>query len=213
MKTFEQFLLEARTRPSQRANKYRPKPQKAPEDSRQKAYVTIGPPASGKSSLVRAIKKKKPDLVQAELDQSRKALGKSPAHFGQDIIQHQNDTIRQASQERKPLVVSNTSIPKKHREGLSNTLQQHGYKPVPVLMPASAKAALRRNRNRPQNAAPGEGRVPDFVMRGMGRKMKGNNTRKGGGGALSRKDRKEARKNYKELHREFRFTKPNLRRG
>lgn len=213
MKTFEQFLAEARTRPSQRADKYRKKPQKAPEDSRPKAYVTIGPPASGKSSTVKQIKKKKPDLVQAELDQSRKALGKSPAHFGQDIIQHQNDTIQQAAKDKKPLIVTNTSIPKKHRESLSNTLQQHGYKPVPVLMPTSRKAAMRRNRNRPQNAAPGEGRVPQFVMNSMARQMKGINTRRGGGGALSREDRREARRNWKAIHRKYRFTKPNFRRG
>jgi len=212
MKTFNDFIMEARNRPAQRASKQRSRPQKEPEDNRPKAYITVGPPASGKSTLVRSIKKKEPNLVQAELDQSRKALNRSPAHFGKDIVRHQDEVIKGAAQDKKPLVVSNTSIPKKHREGLSVTLQQQGYKPVPVLMPASSKAAFRRNSNRPTNAAPGEGKVPDFVMNNMIRQTKGINVRPKGGGALSRKDRREARSNYKELHKKYRFTVPNMKR-
>jgi predicted kinase len=210
--TINEFIMEARKRPAQRASKQRSRSQKEPEDNRQKAYVTVGAPASRKSTIARLIRKKEPNLVQAELDQSRKALNRSPAHYGKDIVSHQDEVIKGAAQGKKPLIVSNTSIPKKHRESLSDTLRQHGYKPVSVLMPSSSKAAFRRNSKRPMSAAPGEGRVPDFVMNNMIRQTRGINVRPKGGGALSRKDRREARKNYKELHKKYRFTVPNMKR-
>ena len=50
---------------------------------------------------------------------------------------------------------------------------------------------------------PKEGAVPQFVMDRMAQGMK----------SMTRKDKKELRANYKELHKSERFTKPAMKRS
>lgn len=168
-----------------------------------KGIVTVGLPASGKSSLARhMVSKGKTD--QHELDKSRKALGKGPAYFGPDIVNHSKDGQKKSREQDKNSVVSNTSIPKVHRKKAESDLKDAGYNNVTsVLAPGSTKAAMRRNRKRKPGASPGEGQVPQFVMNRMNSGLK----------SLKRSDTRELRKNFKKLHKQERFTKPAMKKS
>lgn len=212
MKTYKQFITEAWNRRPQRASKRNKAKKATPEQSEKKAYVVVGTPATGKSSMVKQMKSKNPNVDQQELDISRKKLGKHPAHFSNQLMQHHQDEIKKSAEKGKTIVVSNTSIPKTHRTAALDNLTKLGYDAKAVLAPGSRKAALRRNKKR-TGTEPGSSRVPNFVMNAMGRQMKGVNTNPRGGGALSRRDLRAARKEYKKLHKEYRFTKPAMKRS
>jgi predicted kinase len=184
MKTYQEFITEAK-----------------------KAYVTVGIPGSGKSTIVKHMRSKDPSIGHHELDKSRKALGKGPAYFGADLVQHQNKGIESDAKKGNTVVVSNTALPKAHRDSSLNQLKDLGYDAKAVVLPTTPRAARRRNRNRQ------EGRVPDFVMSSMSRQRKGINTNPRGGGALSRKELRAGRKEFKKLHRKYRFTKPAMKRS
>lgn len=212
MKTFKEFLEEGWNRRSQRKSKRDGLTPTSEKDGRPKGYVVVGLPGSGKSSLVKHMKSKESNVTQHELDKSRQELGKSPKYFGPDLMAHHQAGIKDAAKKGKTIVVSNTSIPKQHRQAALDNLSSQGYNAKSVLPPTSRKAAQRRNRNR-TGTEPGSSQVPKFVMNSMARQMKGINTRPRSGGALSRKDAREARRNYKELHKKYRFTKPAMRRS
>ncbi len=204
MKTFSQFIVEA-SRKSQLSSK-KGKTPKDGEKSRQKktpsAVVTVGLPGSGKSTIAKHMVSKG-NTDQHELDKSRKALGKGPAHFGQDIVKHTYDGAKKSASQGKNTVLSNTSIPKQHRQDAVDKLKDSGYEKVtPVLSPGSTKAAMRRNRKR-TGTKPGEGAVPQFVMNRMKQGMK----------SMKRSEKKELRSNYKKLHKKERFTKPAMKRS
>lgn len=209
MKTYFQFLEEAKkfNRKSQTASKsgraFKTGPKSKTNDNEPKGIVTVGLPASGKSSIAKHMASKgKTD--QHELDKSRKALGKEPAYFGQDIVQHSKEGQKSSRKKGKNSVVSNTSIPKLHRQKAEQDLKDAGYNKVfSVLSPGSTKAAMRRNRKRPPGASPGEGRVPQNVMNIMSRGLN----------SLKRQDRKQLRSNFKKLHKQERFTKPAMKRS
>lgn len=205
----EDFINEARA-----MKKYKPRrtSPRAPVDERPKAIVLMGRPATGKTKTVEKIRKDVPNLGHHELDISRKETGKSPAYFGQDLMAHHNAGIRSDAERGNPIVVSNTSIPRAHRRAAVDNLTNLGYNAIVALPPTSARAANRRNRNR-TGTEPGSSQVPGFVMRAMGRQMRGINTNPRGGGALSRKDLRAARAEYKKLHKQYRFTKPAMRRA
>ena len=206
MKTYNEFILEASRKP-QIASKRGGKSKREPEDTRPKAYVTTGIPGSGKTTIVKHMQSQDPTIGHHELDKSRKALGKHPAYFGPDLIQHQNSGIEADAKKGNTVVVSNTAIPKAHRNASHSHLDNLGYDSKTVVLPSSPRAARRRNRNRT------EGRVPDFVMSAMSRQRRGSNTNPRGGGAMSREDLRSGRKEFKKLHQKFRFTKPAMRRS
>lgn len=219
MKSYKEFITEAGS-PGWRRRSKRSKtgifgPQKQPDENanKPKAYVTIGVPGTGKTSKVRHMKKRNPNVSQHELDRSRQEMGKSPKYFGSDLMAHHKSGIESAAKQGKTIVVSNTSIPSAHRSSALSDLKNLGYDAKPVVLPTSPRAARRRNRNRPagENQTPGSGQVPGTVMRAMSRQFRGINTNPRGGGALSRKDKREGRKNFKELHKKYRFTKPAMR--
>jgi predicted kinase/predicted GNAT family acetyltransferase len=204
MKSYTQFITEA-NRKAQRASKSGKTSKEGPRskgDDKPSAVVTVGLPGSGKSTIAKhMVSKGKTD--QHELDQSRQALGKGPAYFGQDIVKHTYDGAKRSAEQGKSTVLSNTSIPRQHRKDAIDKLKDSGYKDVKaVLTPGSTKAAMRRNRKR-TGSKPGEGAVPQFVMNRMAQGMKG----------MSRAERRELRGNYKELHKSERFTKPAMKRS
>jgi predicted kinase len=205
MKTYSEFITEA-NRKAQRASKAGgvPKEGSRSRETQEKptAHVTVGLPGSGKSTIAKhMVSKGKTD--QHELDKSRQALGKGPAHFGPDIVKHTYDGAKESAKRGRNTILSNTSIPKQHRRDAIRKLNDSGYDSVtPVLAPGSTKAAMRRNRNR-KGSKPGEGAVPQFVMNRMARGMKG----------MSRADKRELRANYKKLHKNERFTKPAMKRS
>jgi predicted kinase len=204
MKTFSQFITEA-NRKAQKASKAGRMPKEGPKSKEKhspKAYVTVGLPGSGKSTVAKhMVSKGKTD--QHELDKSRQALGKGPAYFGPDIVKHSYEGAKKSASQGRSTVLSNTSIPKQHRKDAVDKLKDSGYDSVKaVLSPGSTKAAMRRNRKR-TGSKPGEGAVPQFVMNRMAQGMKN----------MTRKDKKELRGNYKELHKQERFTKPAMKRS
>jgi predicted kinase len=204
MSSFSEFLEEA-NRKSQRASKSGRKPKEGPRskgDDKPSAVVTVGLPGSGKSTIAKhMVSKGKTD--QHELDKSRQALGRGPAHFGQDIVQHTYGGAEKSAKQGRSTILSNTSIPKQHRQDAISKLKDAGYENVTaVLSPGSTKAAMRRNRKR-TGSKPGEGAVPQFVMNRMAQGMQ----------QMSRDERRELRSNYKELHKKERFTKPAMKRS
>lgn len=204
MRTFEEFLFES-NRKAQRASKAGRISKSGPKSKSNfepEAFVTVGIPGSGKSTIAKhLISKGKTDAH--EFDQSRRALNKGPAYFGQDIVKHTYDGAKTSAQNNRNTILSNTSIPKNHRQAAIDQLKSLGYSKVtPILTPASTKAAMRRNRKR-TGTTPGSGPVPQFVMNRMNLGMKN----------MSRSERKELRSNYKNLHRQERFTKPAMKRS
>lgn len=213
MKTYKQFIKEAWNRKAQKHSKKNGLKPAKEKDGRPEAYVTVAVPGAGKSAIVKHMQANNPKVGHHELDKSRQALGKSPKHFGKDIMQHQQAGIESDAKKGNPVVVSNTSIPKAHRNAAISHLRQQGYNAKIITPPTSPRAARRRNRKR-TGTSPGSSRVPGFVMKAMSRQYeKGINTNPRGGGALSRADRREARKNFKALHKRERFTKPAMRRS
>lgn len=219
MKSYKQFITEAGSpgwrRRSKRAKTgiFGSQKQSDENANKPKAYVTIGVSGSGKSSTALHMQKKNSNVSQHELDGSRQEMGKSPKYFGSDLMAHHKSGIETAAKQGKTIVVSNTSIPRAHRNSALDDLRNLGYDAKPITLPTSPRAARRRNRNRPagENQTPGSGQVPGTVMKAMSRQYRGINTNPRGGGALSRADKREARKNFKELHRQYRFTKPAMR--
>lgn len=204
MKTFSEFITEA-SRRSQVASKRGTTPKEGPsskESHKPEAIVTVGLPGSGKSTIAKHMVSKG-NTDQHELDKSRQALGKGPAYFGSDIVQHTYGGAKRSAEQGRSTVLSNTSIPRQHRGDAIQKLRDSGYEKVtPVLSPGSTKSAMRRNRKR-TGSKPGEGAVPQFVMNRMAQGMK----------ELSRDEKRELRSNYKKLHKKERFTKPAMRRS
>jgi predicted kinase len=203
-KTFSEFITEANRR-AQRASKAGRKPkegERSRSTEKPSAVVTVGLPGSGKSTIAKHMVSKG-NTDQHELDKSRQALGKGPAYFGSDIVQHTYSGAKKSAEQGRNTVLSNTSIPRQHRQDAIDKLKDSGYdKVTPVLSPGSTKAAMRRNRKR-TGSKPGEGAVPQFVMNRMAQGMQ----------QMSRDERRELRSNYKKLHKKERFTKPAMRRS
>ena len=202
--SFEEFIIEA-SRRAQLASKRGKKPKEGERSrgtDKPSAVVTVGLPGSGKSTIAKHMVSKG-NTDQHELDKSRQALGKGPAYFGSDIVQHTYGGAKQSAEQGRSTVLSNTSIPRQHRRDAIDKLKDSGYEKVtPVLSPGSTKSAMRRNRKR-TGSKPGERAVPQFVMNRMAQGMK----------ELSRDERKELRSNYKKLHKKERFTKPAMKRS
>lgn len=183
MKTYKEFILEAVSK----------KPT---------AYVTVGLPGSGKSTIAKHMAAQG-NTDQHEFDKSRKVLGLGPADFTNALAAHTFSGAQTSANQGRNTVLSNTSIPRVHRQDAINKLKDAGYEDVkPILAPGSIKAALRRNSNR-TGTKPGEGAVPQFVMNRMIQGMKN----------MKRSERAALRSEYKKAHREFRFTKPAMRRS
>jgi predicted kinase len=192
-------------RKSEKASKEGRKPKEGPRSKQKEkpsAIVTVGLPGSGKSTIARHMVSKG-DTDQHEFDKSRRELGKGPAYFGPDLAAHTYGGVKRSAERGKNTALTNTTIPKPHRHDAVQKLKDAGYSKVDVILaPGSNKAAIRRNRKRTESA-PGEGKVPEFVMNRMAQGMK----------SISRAEKREMRSKYKELHKKYRFTKPAMKRS
>ena len=231
MKTYSEFIDEARgwNRRSQRSNNT-PKPgPKSQQKEKPFGVVLVGLPGSGKTATAIHMASKgsgkssiarhmatKGSTDQHEFDKSRKELGKSPAYFGPDLATHTFGGAKKSAEQGRNTVLSNTSIPRAHRNDAVQQLKKSGYDDVRVVLsPGSTKAAIRRNRKR-TGTEPGSSRVPGFVMNSMKQGMKGTNpSRKGfrSTAGMSRSETRQARDEFKKLHKRFRFTKPAMKRS
>lgn len=217
MKKYSEFIDEAKgwNRRSQRSNNTPKSGPKSQQKEKPFGVVTVGLPGSGKSAIARHMASKG-STDQHEFDKSRKELGKSPAYFGPDLAAHTFGGAKKSAEQGRNTVLSNTSIPRVHRNDAVQQLKKSGYDDVRVVLsPGSTKAAIRRNRKR-TGTEPGSSRVPRFVMNSMKQGMKGTNpSRKGfsSTAGMSRSETREARREFKKLHKRFRFTKPAMKRS
>lgn len=199
-----EILTEA-ARKSQLASKRgwvsKPGPRSLVKNPKPVGYATIGIPGQGKSTI--ADKMKNTDV--GEFDRERRSLGLKPHQFSGKILSNIYSRASESAKAGRNTILSNTGTNKGQLKDAIKKLKKSGYLEVKtILAPGSIKAAVRRNRKR-TGSIPGQSRVPKAVM---GRMIQGVKQ-------LSRSERREARKNYKELHKspQGRFTKPALRRA
>jgi predicted kinase len=199
------LLFVESNRKSQLASKRGRKPKDGPrsrQDDEPRAIVTVGLPGSGKSTIARHMVARG-DTDQHEFDKSRRELGMGPADFSPALAAHTFSGARRSAEQGRNTALTNTTIPKPHRQDAVQKLRDAGYQNVDVVLsPGSTKAAMRRNRKR-TGKAPGEGAVPQFVMNRMAQGMEN----------ISRSELRAMRNKYKELHKQYRFTKPAMKRS
>jgi hypothetical protein len=205
-KTEENNLLFTESnRKSQLASKRGKKSKEGPrsrKDSGPRAIVTVGLPGSGKSTIARHMVAQG-NTDQHEFDKSRRELGMSPKDFSPELAAHTFAGARRSAEEGRNTALTNTSIPKLHRQDAVQKLRDAGYENVDVVLsPGSTKAALRRNRKR-SGSKPGESEVPQFVMNRMAQGME----------SIPRSELRTMRNKYNELHKQYRFTKPAMKRS
>lgn len=186
---------------SKRGRASKPGPRSLTKNSKPVGYATIGIPGQGKSTI--ADKMKNTDV--GEFDRERRTLGLKPHQFSGKILDNIYSRANQSAKAGRNTILSNTGTHKGQLKDAISRLKKSGYSEVKtILAPGSIKAAVRRNRKR-SGTVPGQSQVPKAVM---GRMIQGVKS-------LNKSERKEARKNYKELHKspQGRFTKPALKRA
>ncbi len=120
--------------------------------------LTVGPPASGKSTFAKAAGF---DMAVC-LDDFREALwGDRRIQDGPGgtdaLLVLQDAVISAAMQENKSIIVHNTSIFRRYRAPLIKLAKKHGYRTQIVYFDTPADTCRQRNR-------PREDRVPEAVM-------------------------------------------------
>lgn len=172
------------------------------ENRKPTAYITVGIPGSGKSTIAKHMVAQG-NTDQHEFDKSRKELGLSPTNFNNKLSSHTFSGVQISASLGRNSILSNTSIPRSHRNSAINKLKNAGYDDIKIILaPGSIKAALRRNYTR-TGTKPGESKVPQSAMNRMIRGIKG----------MKKSERAALRAEYKKAHRIFRFTKPAMRRS
>jgi hypothetical protein len=196
MKTFNEFITEARTRPSQRASKGGTLPktgQRSGKSELNHDVIMRGIPGSGKSTMAKRLAKSTGGTSYG-FDDARKDI--HGHHTVQGPIGPIKDktykTLSNANPD-KPRILDNTGTNKHFKKSTEKEVKDIGFKnPKEVSPDTSDRAAFRRNRNR---ANP----VPQFVLRRMSQQNKEN---PGG---------KEAIERGRELTKRYRLNRKSAR--
>jgi hypothetical protein len=171
MKSFNEFITEARTRPSQRASKGGTAPKTGRKSGKSELdhdVIMRGIPGSGKSTMAKRLAKATGGTSYG-FDDARKDI--HGHHTVQGPIGPIKDktykTLSNANPD-KPRILDNTGTNKHFKKSTEKEVKDIGFKnPKEVSPDTSDRAAFRRNRNR---ANP----VPQFVLRRMSQQNKEN---------------------------------------
>jgi predicted kinase len=120
-----------------------------------KAYITIGIPASGKSTWAA----QQEGLVNINLDDCRKEIcgDEGNQSVTPQAVQLHDQKIKAAASQQLDIVISDTNLNTKFRNELEQKLISLGYQVEYVLFPVSLEVAKTRNQNRSRV-------VPDYVL-------------------------------------------------
>lgn len=208
MKTYKEFILEVSSYERRRAIRLKNKGAQSPEAD---SAVTVSLPGGGKSKKAKYLEQEHGARV-GELDRARKELGVSPAHYDRELGARANAPLEGGAQEGRFGIKSDTNTSARAQQSSINTLKNFGYKNPVLIIPGgrsieqNIRVSMRRNRKRPDSGVPGSGRVPQAVMNRMANAMRHS-------GIANRTTRREMRRNWKELNKKFRLTKPRLKRA
>lgn len=121
-----------------------------------KAIVTIGVPASGKSTYAQEIISKDPSYIELNRDNIRRELfginGWTEYEFTEEnerkVTTEQYDRIRAASNEGKNLILTDTNLKMKYIRSLLSLLEHFGYNVYIKICDITLIEAVRRNHER-----------------------------------------------------------------
>ena len=121
-----------------------------------KAIVTIGVPASGKSTYAHEIISKDPSYIELNRDNIRRELfgtnGWTEYEFTEEnerkVTTEQYDRIRAASNEGKNLILTDTNLKMKYIRSLLSLLEHFGYNVYIKICDITLIEAVRRNHER-----------------------------------------------------------------
>lgn len=127
-----------------------------------KAIVTIGIPASGKSTFATEVIKKDSTFMELNRDNIRKELfkigGWTEYVFSEEnekmVTTEQYDRIRAASKEKKNLILTDTNLKMKYIRSIISLLEHFGYEVYLKVCDISFMEAVRRNHERSVGIVP-----------------------------------------------------------
>lgn len=114
------------------------------------AWITIGIPASGKSTWAREWVAKTPNTVEVNLDACRKLVSgdeSNQACTPRAVVEHKKQ-VDQAIEAGMNLVISDTNLNPTFRLELIKKLINAGYTPVYQIFDVPLETCLERNNNR-----------------------------------------------------------------
>jgi predicted kinase len=171
MKTFNEFITEARTRPSQRASKGGIMPkygQRSGKSELDHDVIMRGIPGSGKSTMAKRLAKATGGTSYG-FDDARKEI--HGHHSVQGPIKPVKDLTYKtlsAADRIKPRILDNTGTAKNFKKSTENELKDIGFRnPQEVSPDTKSRATFRRNRKRDHS-------VPQFVLRRMSQQNREN---------------------------------------
>lgn len=135
-----------------------------------KAYLTIGMPASGKSTWA----KTQTNYLEINLDECRAKISgdEGDQSVNKQAIELRNQLINQAATQSKDIIISDTNLNPVFRQQLVEELRQLGFIVEFVLFPVGLDVAKSRNSNRSRI-------VPDHVLENMYSRFKSDSVENG----------------------------------
>lgn len=122
-----------------------------------KLYLTIGLPASGKSSFARSKQEQNPNLVRVELDELRREYGLTLKETPKKLIADRDNRVLKALKEGKDVICSDTNLSNKALRRLQSLAEQSkaeveyiDFRDVPV------EECIRRDSNREESKRVGK---------------------------------------------------------
>ncbi len=196
MKTFNEFIFEARTRPSQRASKRGTESKPGLKSGKTSAPLDIkmvGMPGSGKSTMAKKLARATGGTATG-YDDARETIHGHRSHQGDFPKVHKLTMDRlKGADKSKPRIQDNTNVNRKFEKSTNDALKKEAdYRSVTGVSPGTdQRRSFSRNSKR-------EHPVPKFVMRAMAAgERQTNNTRAG----------KKAIRTGRDLSKRFRLNR------
>ena len=125
-----------------------------------KAYIMIGMPASGKSSLAHRMVRNWPNHVEVNLDYCRSIINGNQDDQGniQLVLELRELLLKAAIANNKHVIISDTNLAPGFRETLIHQLRYLGFKTIiKIVMTTLPEVCMERNNSRPNP-------VPEDIM-------------------------------------------------